>query len=132
MAEILIFLDDREAWSAPRDELARSFLAAVAPDGPAPTPAPVSGASDLRDVGWTYPGAVGEVEVWLARGGWGVSVDGSTREALRVALWFRGLVPDDVAVRLTDDGYSFDRELAPGEVLDDLERWYEDEVGELF
>ncbi|MFC8597711.1 MULTISPECIES: hypothetical protein [unclassified Isoptericola] len=128
MAEMLAYLEDRSSWEASREFLTTRF--AEIP-GIAATSLPSEG-SEMRDLGWTFEHEDRQVEVWFAAGGWGVSVDGSSQAGVDVAVWFRSIVPADVAVRASDSMYSFDLELTPGVTAEELGAWYEENVGELY
>ena len=128
MAEILAFLEDRSSWEASREFLSARFEEIPELDV---TPLP-SEQSEMRDLGWSFVHDDLDVEVWIARGGWGLSVDGSSQAGIVLAVWFRSIVPAEVAVRVSDSMYSFDRALEPGTTVDDLDAWYEENVGELY
>ncbi|CAM3583942.1 hypothetical protein [Isoptericola cucumis] len=128
MAEILAFLKDRSSWEAPRELLAARFD--EIPDLEA-TPLP-SPQSEMRDLGWSFVHDGRAVEAWLAVGGWGLSVDGSSEAGVALAVWYRSIVPADVEVRVSDSMYSFDEPLESGVTVEELGSWYEEHVGELY
>jgi hypothetical protein len=57
-----------------------------------------------------------------------ISTDGTTEQAVEVALWVRSLLPDDLGVRVwfVDQGYTGHAELVPGMTEGDIKTgWVE-------
>ncbi|WP_454855196.1 hypothetical protein [Promicromonospora soli] len=127
MADFLAFLEDRTSWEASREQLIAVFE--EIPDLDASQLQ--LGRSETHDVGWSlqYDGQC--TEVWIARGGMGVSVDSGPKAGIFFAVWYRSIVPAPNVVRISDSMYSFDRELAPDESVEAIEAWYEEIFGEL-
>lgn len=127
MTDILAFLEDRSSWQASREYLVSAFE--EIPDLDASRLS--KGRSEMRDLGWSFEHNGQQVEAWIAREGWGISVDGGPRAGILLAVWFRSVVPAPSVVRISDSMYSFDRELTVGESVEQVQDWYEDNVGEL-
>lgn len=80
--------------------------------------------SDMRDIGWKIEGAdrsaSNRTEIWVARGGAGVNIDGIPSLALRVIVWYRSLVPATRQVIVTDPMYSFSAPVPHGVTFEQL------------
>lgn len=128
MAELLAFLEDRSSWEAPDEYLASKFEEIPELDASRLPP----GGSEIRSLGWSFKYEGQEIEAWLATGGWGISVDGSSKAGILLVVWFRSIVPAENVVRISDSMYSFDKVLMADESVEELQEWYEENVGELY
>jgi hypothetical protein len=124
---LIALIGDPDSWGAERLTLRSSFENEFAGEGARKHEG--EGCSDFRDQGWSVPDGDTFADVWLGRGGIGVSVSGSIECAARVFVWYRKVVQADVGVRMSDEMYSFDRVVSPDDEPDDLVRWYRREVG---
>lgn len=122
----MAFIGDPDSWGADRLTLRRSFesefYGARKHEG--------EGYSDFRDQGWSIPDGDALADVWLGRGGIGVSASGSIECVARIFVWFRRIAPVSVDVRMSDEMYSFDHAVSADDESGDLVRWYRREVGE--
>jgi hypothetical protein len=112
MMRYLIFFETPDGgWRVPRETL----MSRLASDWPGATlvPAAEMGVTSMRDVGWTYAEGEAGIEGWSSTGGEGISLEGDDGLAARFAAWYRGLVPDSIAMTFSDEMYSFDFEV-PG------------------
>jgi hypothetical protein len=69
-----------------------------------------------------------EFQIFHFQNGDMISPDGTTEQAVEVALWVRSLLPDDPGVRVwfVDQGYTGHAELVPGMTEDDIKTgWVE-------
>ena len=69
-----------------------------------------------------------EFQIFHFQNGDMISTDGTTEQAVEVALWVRSLLPDDPGVRIwfVDQGYTGHAELVPGMTEDDIKAgWVE-------
>ena len=106
MADILAFLDGRSSWQASQEYLVPAFE-----DIPGLDMSRLpSGRSEMRDLGWSFTHDGQKGEIWIAREGWGISVDGGPRAGIFLAVWFRSVVPAQSVVRISDSMYFFDRD----------------------
>jgi hypothetical protein len=128
LVTLMAFVGDPDAWSAERLALRRLFENEFSGAGAQRHEG--EGYSDFRDQGWSIPDGDTVADVWLGRGGMGVSVSGSIECGARIFVWYRKVVPTSVDVRMSDEMYSFDRAISPDEEPDDLIQWYRQEVGE--
>jgi hypothetical protein len=69
-----------------------------------------------------------EFQIFHFQNGDMISTDGTTEQAVEVALWVRSLLPDDPGVRigLVDEGYTGHVDLDPGMSEDDIKSGWEE------
>lgn len=128
LVTLMAFIGDPDSWDADRITLRRLFEREFSGVGAQKHEG--EGFSDFRDQGWSIPDGDILVDVWLGRGGMGVSVTGSIEYAARIFVWYRKIAPADVDVRMSDEMYSFDHKISLDDEPDDLVGWYRQEVGE--
>jgi hypothetical protein len=115
----LIFFETPDGgWRVPR----QTVMTRLSSDWPGATlvPAAEMGVTRMRDVGWTYAEDGAGIEGWSAMDGSGISLEGDDELVVRFAAWYRGLVPDTITVRFSDEMYSFDFQVPAGASADEL------------
>lgn len=123
--EYLVFLDSQaDGWRLSRERLIRELLSDW--PGAALVPEEEMNQTEMRDIGWVCREDGQTVEAWSARSGLGLSLDGDDELAMKVAAWFRGLIPDEIPVHFCDDMYTFSIDVPPGASAVDIARWCEE------
>lgn len=112
MRYLIFFETPDDGWRVSRETL----MTRLASDWPGAMLVPIAemGVTPMRDVGWTFAEDGAAIEGWSATFGSGISLEGDDGLAARFATWYRGLVPDSIAVRFSDEMYSFDFEVPGG------------------
>ena len=78
------------------------------------------GSQESRDVVWTYVEDGHELEGYSHVDGTCIYLDSPLGLAARFALWFRGLVSEDIDLVFCDDGYNFGGSIETGMSVDDV------------
>jgi hypothetical protein len=102
---LTLFDARRETWRLERqvlvEALDRDWSERLLDTGTSP------GATDVRDVYWTYSCDDGELELFTNTGATCLYLDGDVRCSAAFAVWYRGLVPTEIEVIFCDEAYTF-------------------------
>jgi hypothetical protein len=96
------------------------LIAALERDWPTAVISERQGSQESRDVVWAYVEDSQELEGYSHVDGTCIYLDSPLGLAARFALWFRGLVPEDIDLVFCDDGYNFGGSIEEGMSVDDV------------
>ena len=101
MTCLVVFDGKRAGWHLDRQVLLTS-LSRDCPDVE-----PRVGESELRDVSWAVTGPESRLEAYLHSDGTCLYLDGDLATAAKLAIWYRGLIPERIEVTFCDDEFTF-------------------------